>query len=163
METTKTTEKFQSVHKTFSYTHKSAVTNQWSSLAFGIGMVIVPLIYPFGLRIRRAVILSPEVLSTILIICGALLLLMTFFSIRKARVLAAQGGTVTVDKGRVTYPEVNKSKIEYNSFLISDISYIKDDDEENQFKVSLPDKYIVFEIKYFASQEDFDEFRSLFN
>ena len=134
METTKTTEKFQSVHKTFSYTPKSALTNQWSSLAFGIGMVIVPLIYPFGLRIRRAVILSPEVLST-----------------------------VTVDKGRVTYPEVNKNKIEYNSFLISDINYIKDDDEENQFKVSLPDKYIVFEIKYFASQEDFDEFRSLFN
>ena len=61
METTKTTEKFQSVHKTFSYTPKSALTNQWSSLAFGIGMVIVPLIYPFGLRIRRAVILSPEV------------------------------------------------------------------------------------------------------
>ena len=57
----------------------------------------------------------------------------------------------------------NKNKIEYNSFLISDINYIKDDDEENQFKVSLPDKYIVFEIKYFASQEDFDEFRSLFN
>ena len=163
METTKTTEKFQSVHKTFSYTPKSALTNQWSSLAFGIGMVIVPLIYPFGLRIRRAVILSPEVLSTILIICGALLLLMTFFSIRKARVLAAQGGTVTVDKGRVTYPEVNKSKIEYNSFLISDISYIKDDDEENQFKVSLPDKYIVFETKYFASQEEFEGFRSLFN
>lgn len=145
------------------YTPKSALTNQWSSLAFGIGMVIVPLIYPFGLRIRRAVILSPEVLSTILIICGALLLLMTFFSIRKARVLAAQGGTITVDKGRVTYPEVNKNKIEYNSFLISDINYIKDDDEENQFKVSLPDKYIIFEIKYFASQEDFDEFRSLFN
>ena len=47
METTKTTEKFQSVHKTFSYTPKSALTNQWSSLAFGIGMVIVPLIYPF--------------------------------------------------------------------------------------------------------------------
>ena len=106
---TKTTEKFQSVHKTFSYTPKSALTNQWSSLAFGIGMVIVPLIYPFGLRIRRAVILSPEVLSTILIICGALLLLMTFFSIRKARVLAAQGGTVTVDKGRVTYPEVHNN------------------------------------------------------
>lgn len=42
METTKTTEKFQSVHKTFSYTPKSALTNQWSSLAFGIGMVINP-------------------------------------------------------------------------------------------------------------------------
>ena len=94
---------------------------------------------------------------------GVLLLIMTYFDIRKARVLAAQGGTITVDKGRVTYPEVNKNKIEYNSFLISDINYIKDDDEENQFKVSLPDKYIVFETKYFASQEDFEEFRSLFN
>ena len=150
METTKTTEKFKSVHQTFSYTPPSAWTNQWSSLAFGI-------------RIRRAVILSPAVFSTILIIGGVLLLIMTYFDIRKARVLAAQGGTITVDKGRVTYPEVNKSKIEYNSFLISDISYIKDDDEENQFKVSLPDKYIVFETKYFASQEDFEEFRSLFN
>ena len=144
METTKTTEKFKSVHQTFSYTPPSAWTNQWSS-------------------IRRAVILSPAVFSTILIIGGVLLLIMTYFDIRKARVLAAQGGTITVDKGRVTYPEVNKSKIEYNSFLISDISYIKDDDEENQFKVSLPDKYIVFETKYFASQEDFEEFRSLFN
>ena len=155
METTKTTEKFKSVHQTFSYTPPSAWTNQWSSLAFGIGMIVVPLIYPFGLRIRRAVILSPAVFSTILIIGGVLLLIMTYFDIRKARVLAAQGGTITVDKGRVTYPEVNKSKIEY--------SYIKDDNEENQFKVSLPDKYIVFETKYFASQEDFEEFRSLFN
>ena len=58
METTKTTEKFKSVHQTFSYTPPSAWTNQWSSLAFGIGMIVVPLIYPFGLRIRRAVILS---------------------------------------------------------------------------------------------------------
>ena len=50
MEPTKTTEKFTSVHKTFSYTPQSALTNQWSNLAFGIGMVVVPLIYPFGDR-----------------------------------------------------------------------------------------------------------------
>ena len=41
METTKTTEKFKSVHQTFSYTPPSAWTNQWSSLAFGIGMIVV--------------------------------------------------------------------------------------------------------------------------
>ena len=42
MEPTKTTEKFTSVHKTLSYTPQSALTNQWSNLAFGIGMVVVP-------------------------------------------------------------------------------------------------------------------------
>lgn len=40
METTKTTEKFKSVHQTFSYTPPSAWTNQWSSLAFGIGVIV---------------------------------------------------------------------------------------------------------------------------
>lgn len=55
MEPTKTTEKFTSVHKTFSYTPQSALTNQWSNLAFGIGMVVVPLIYPFGLRGGRSI------------------------------------------------------------------------------------------------------------
>lgn len=44
MEPTKTTEKFTSVHKTFSYTPQSALTNQWSNLAFGIGMVVVPFL-----------------------------------------------------------------------------------------------------------------------
>ena len=154
-------EKFESVHKTFNYTPKSVFTNQLSSLAFGIGMIVIPAIYPFGIRIRRAEILSPAVFSTILIIGGVLLLVLTFFNMRKARALIAQGGTIKIDGGRVTYPVIKGGKVEYDSFLVSDINYIKDDDEENQCKVSLPDKYIVFETKYFDSWKQFEEFRSL--
>ena len=76
--------KFESVQKTFNYTPRSALSNQWVTLAFGIGMVVVPLIHPFGLRIRRAEILSPGVFSAILIIAGILLLVMAYFDIRKA-------------------------------------------------------------------------------
>lgn len=39
--------------------------------------------------------------------------------------------------------------------------YIKDDEEENQCKVSLPDKYVIFEIKYFDSYDEFEEFRAI--
>ena len=145
--------KFESVQKTFNYTPRSALSNQWVTLAFGIGMVVVPLIHPFGLRIRRAEILSPGVFSAIL---------MAYFDIRKARVLASQGGRITVNGMRVTYPTVNKKKIEYESFLISDIEWIKDRDEDNQFVVQLPDKRVIFEIKYFDSVDEFDEFRELF-
>lgn len=152
METEKTKEKFKSVHRTFVYTPKSSLTNQLSSLAFGIGMIVVPLL-----------ILPSGTLSTILIVGGALLLIMTLYSIRKARVLAAHGGSITIDKGRVTYPKVKKGQIVYDSFLISDIRTIEDDSEENQCNVDLPDRYIVFETKYFASQDEFDEFRSLLN
>ena len=117
-------EKFESVNKTFNYTPNSVFTNQWSSLAFGIGMVVVPLIWPFGLRIRRVHILSPAVLSTILVIGGILLLLFTLQSMRKAKALIAQGGTIKVEGNSVTYPSIEKGKVEYRSFLISDIEYL---------------------------------------
>lgn len=154
-------ERFETLHKTFNYTPKSAFTNQWSNLAFGVGMIVVPLIFPFGVRIRRLHILSPAVFSTILIVGGILLLLMTFCNMRKAHTLAAQGGRITIDGKRVTYPVAKKNKVEYDTFLISDILNIKDDDEENECKVNLPDKFIVFEIKYFDSYDQFEEFREL--
>lgn len=56
---------------------------------------------------------------------------------------------------------MKKGKVEYRTFLTSDIEYIKDDEEENQCKVSLPDQYVVFETKYFDSWEEFEAFRSL--
>lgn len=154
--------KFESVQKTFNYTPKSALSNQWVTLAFGIGMIVVPLIHPFGLSIRRAEILSSGAFSTILVVGGILLLLMAYLDIRKAHVLAAQGGKITVNGMRVTYPTVNKKNIAYESFLISDIEWIKDRDEDNQFVVQLPDRRVIFEIKYFDSVDDFDEFRALF-
>ena len=80
---------------------------------------------------------------------------------RNARALKAAGGKITVDGTRVTYPEVEKGKVEYRSFLTTDIEYVKDDEEEHQCKVKTPDNYIVFETRYFDSEEEFEAFRSL--
>ena len=154
-------ERFASVQKTFNYTPGSIFTNQWSNLAFGIGMIVVPAICPFGLRIRRLHILSPSVLSTILIIGGIVLLVFTGLAMRKARALIRDGATITVDGNRVTYPTVKSGRVEYDTFSISDIEYIKYDAKENQCKVSLPDRYLVFEPPYFDSQDEYEEFRAL--
>ena len=154
-------ERFASVQKTFNYTPGSIFTNQWSNLAFGIGMIVVPAICPFGLRIRRLHILSPSVLSTILIIGGIVLLVFTGLAMRKARALIRDGATITVDGNRVTYPTVKSGRVEYDTFSISDIEYIKYDAKENLCKVSLPDRYLVFEPPYFDSQDEYEEFRAL--
>lgn len=71
------------------------------------------------------------------------------------------GRSSHVDGNRVTYPEVEKGKVEYRSFLTTDIEYIKDDEEEHQCKVKTPDNYIIFEAKYFDSWEEFEAFRAL--
>lgn len=154
-------ERFEREQKRFNYTPGSIFTNQWSNLAFGIGMIVIPAIWPFGLRIRRLHILSPEVLSTIFIIGGAALLVFTFLSMRKARPLIREGASITVDGNRVTFPTVKSGRVEYDSFLISDIEYIKYDEKENQCKIKLPDNYLVLEIPYFDSWEQYEEFRAL--
>lgn len=152
---------YERTQRSFNYTPASIFTNQWSNLAFGVGMIVIPAIFPFGLRIRHLRILSPAVFSTILIAGGVLLLFFTWRSMRNARALKAQGGRVAVDGNRVTYPEVEKGKVEYRSFLTTDIEYIKDDEEEHQCKVKTPDNYIIFEAKYFDSWEEFEAFRAL--
>lgn len=149
------------IPRSFNYTPPSAFTNQWSNLAFGVGMIVVPALFPFGLRIRHLRILSPAALSTILIACGVLLLIFTWRSVRKARVLKAAGGKITVDGPRVTYPEVERGEVAYRSFLTTDIEYVKDDEEERQCKVKTPDNYIIFETRYFETEEEFEAFRSL--
>lgn len=152
---------FERIQRSFNYTPASIFTNQWSNLAFGVGMIVIPALFPFGIRIRHLRILSPTVFSTILIVCGALLLFFTWRSMRNARALKAAGGKITVDGNRVTYPEVVKGKVEYRSFLTTDIEYVKDDEEEHQCKVKTPDKYIILEAKYFDSWDEFEVFRSL--
>lgn len=149
------------IQRSFSYSPESIFTNQWSNLAFGIGMIVIPALFPFGLRIRHLRILSPAAFSTILIAGGVLLLFFTWRSMRNARALKAAGGKITVDGTRVTYPEVEKGKVEYRSFLTTDIEYVKDDGEEHQCKVKTPDDYIIFEVRYFDSREEFEAFRRL--
>ena len=119
---------FERIQRSFNYTPESIFTNQWSNLAFGVGMIVIPALFPFGLRIRHLRILSPAVFSTILIVGGVLLLFFTWRGMRNARALKAVGGKITVDGTRVTYPEVEKGKVEYRSFLTSDIEYVKDDE-----------------------------------
>ena len=150
---------FERIQRSFNYTPESIFTNQWSNLAFGVGMIVIPALFPFGLRIRHLRILSPAVFSTILIVGGVLLLFFTWRGMRNARALKA--GKITVDGTRVTYPEVEKGKVEYRSFLTSDIEYVKDDEEEHQCKVKTPDNYIIFETRYFDSEEEFEAFRAL--
>ena len=155
------TQNTRSAGRRFGYTPASIFTIQLSNLAFGLGMVVVPLVFPFGVRIRRLQILSPAVFSTILILGGALLLLFTFLGMRKARALKAEGGSISVDGDRVTYPEVCKGRVRYDSFLISDIERIKDDDDQSQCRITLPDRHIVLETDYFDSAEEYAAFRSL--
>ena len=120
----------------FSYTPSNPFSGSVSSLAIGAGMVVVPLVYPFGIRIGRMRILGPTAVTIIFVIGGLALLAFTVREIMQARKLIAQGGEITVEGGKVTIPVVRKKEVVNESFLLSEVEYTKFDEEENEFKIS---------------------------
>ena len=61
----------------FSYTPTNPFSGSLSSLAIGAGMVIVPLVYPFGIRIGRMPILGATATTIIFVVGGLALLTFT--------------------------------------------------------------------------------------
>lgn len=92
----------------FNYTPTNPFSGSLSSLAIGAGMVIVPLVYPFGIRIGRMPILGATATTVIFVVGGLTLLAFTAREIMQARRLIAQGGEITVDGDLVTIPVVKK-------------------------------------------------------
>ena len=140
----------------FSYTPSNPFSGSVSSLAIGAGMVVVPLVYPFGIRIGRMRILGPTAVTIIFVIGGLALLAFTVREIMQARKLIAQGGEVTI-------PVVRKKEVVNESFLLSEVEYTKFDEEENEFKISLPADHHVIRGAFFENAEAFDAFKSIFD
>ena len=61
----------------FNYTPTNPFSGSLSSLAIGAGMVIVPLVYPFGIRIGRMPILGATATTVIFVVGGLTLLAFT--------------------------------------------------------------------------------------
>ena len=146
----------------FNYTPTNPFSGSLSSLAIGAGMVIVPLVYPFGIRIGRMPILGATATTIIFVVGGLALLTFTVREIMQARKLIAQGGEITVDGDLVTIPVVKKGTVTNESFRLPDVEYTKFDAEENEFSISLPADHHVIRGAFFESSDAFDAFKSTF-
>ena len=138
----------------FNYTPSNPFSGSVSSLAIGAGMVIVPLVWPFGIRIGR--------ITIIFVLGGLALLAFTALEITKARKLIAQGGEITVDGDQVTIPVVKKGAVVLESFKLSEVERTKFDEEENEFNISLPSDHHVIRGAFFDSADAFEAFKSVF-
>lgn len=147
--------------KTFNYTPTNPVMSKLTTIGIALFMIVFPLIAPFGIRIGRMRILGPTAVTVIFVLGGAALLIFTLLEIRKARVLAAQGASITVDGDKVTYPVVKKDRIEQGQFNITDIEWVKYDDEENECKIKTVNDHIILRTDFFENWEAYEAFRAL--
>lgn len=131
-------------------------------LAVSVGMVVVPLVYPFGIRIGSTRILGPTGTAIVFIIGGLVLLAMTLNKVRLARALASNGGKIVVDADSVTYPIIKKGAKTDKTFKISDIKHLKYDDEDGELEIFLmDDTQITLHAGFFESFERYEKFFAL--
>lgn len=125
-------------------------------------MVIVPLVYPFGIRIGRMPILGATATTVIFVVGG--LTLLAFTDARSCRRAGSSlmAGEITVDGDLVTIPVVKKGTVTNESFRLPDVEYTKFDAEENEFTISLPAAHHVIRGAFFESSDAFDAFKSTF-
>lgn len=148
--------------RTFNYTPSSPFSGKLTNLGISLVMIVFPLVAPFGIRIGSMRILGPTAVTILFVAGGAVLLLCTLLEIRKARALATAGGRITIDGDRVTFPVVRKGAVTEETLLIPQVERTKFDEEENEFKIALPDAHHTFNAGYFDSEEEFEAFRALF-
>lgn len=150
--------------KSYSYKPSNPFSGKITNLAIAIGMIVVPLVVPFGIRIGRLKILGPTPTAIIFVAGGALLLLFTLLEIRKAKaIIDAGGGRITVEEGKVTIPVIRKGSLAEETFAVDQVKRTKFDDEEKEFEIDLGEGVShTLQSNYFESDELFEEFRSIF-
>lgn len=148
--------------KTFKYGSKSVLKDNLTTIGLSLLMVIVPIVYPFGLKIGSTRVLGPLPTAIILIAIGLFILVKVLLTIRQARALAAKGCIITVDDDQVTYPIIKKGVVQWEVFKISEVSDVGYDEEDGILTVALPNgTKVKFDLDFFESLAELKEFVAL--
>ena len=147
---------------TFNYSSKSSVKENLTEILVGAALIIVPIVYPFGIRIGATRILGPLPTAILLAIAGLFLLYKAWKKIRQARLLSSKGCVITVDNGRVTYPIIKKGTVDMGTFKVSDMTDLKYNQDDGILIVTLADgNTIKFDVDFFDSLTKLKEFSEL--
>ena len=147
---------------TFNYSSKSSIKDNLTEILIGAALIIVPIVYPFGIKIGTARILAPLPTAIILALVGLYLVFKAWRKIRQAGKLSAKSGVITVDGNNVTYPAINKGKVEMRSFTLSEISNVDYNYDNGILTVSLANGSIIrFDLDFFDGLPQLKEFVAL--
>lgn len=148
--------------ETFKYAQASPLKKNANKLGMGALLVIVPLVYPFGVRLGSLHLLGPIPTTIILVAVGLYLLVTAFLDIQKSNKLNARNSVITIDEVKLTYPVVEKGEVIDQTILLSDI-IDTDYDQDEEILTVKPNtgKGIKFESDYFETPEHFKKFLAL--
>ena len=147
---------------TFNYSSKSSIKDNLTEILTGAALIIVPIVYPFGIKVGTLRILGPLPTAIILALIGLYMLFRAWQKIHKARKLASQNCSITIDGDKVTYPVIAKGNIEMRSFTLSEISNSNYNYDDGILTIILTNgSTIKFDVDFFDGLPQLQEFTAL--
>ncbi len=144
---------------TFNYSSKSSIKDNLTEILIGAALIIVPVVYPFGIKIGTARILGPLPTAIILALVGLCMLFRAWRKIYKTRKLAAKSCVIAVDGDKVTYPVIVKGDVEIRSFTLSEISNSNYNYGEGILTIALSNGSVIeFDLDFFDGLSQLKEF-----
>ena len=147
---------------TFNYSSKSSIKDNLTEILIGAALIIIPIVYPFGIKVGTLRILGPLPTAIILSLVGLYMLFRAWRKIHKARKLAAKSCIITVDGDKVTYPVIVKGNVEMHSFTLSEISSSNYNYDEGILTIVLTNGSTAkFDVDFFDGLPQLKEFAAL--
>ena len=104
---------------TFNYSSKSSIKDNLTEILVGAGLIIVPVVYPFGIKVGTLRILGPLPTAIILALVGLYMLFRAWRKIHKARKLAAKSCIINVEMRSFTLSEISSSNYNYDNGILT--------------------------------------------
>ena len=147
---------------TFNYSSKSSIKDNLTEILVGAGLIIVPVVYPFGIKVGTLRILGPLPTAIILAHDGLYMLFRAWRKIHKARKLAAKSCIITDDGEKVTYPVNEKGNDEMRTITLSEKSSTNYKYDNGNLTITLANGSTAkFDVDFFDGLPQLKEFAAL--
>lgn len=144
--------------KQFNYTPKTGIMECITSFIMPVVLIVLPIVYPFGIRLKRFNLLPYPYSMYVLVAIGALLFIYQLRRIRKDAKLKQHVQPIRVDEDKISFVRIHKGIPQEVTFTLADIKNLDLDTEDEILEVQTEKSKYKFDADFFDSKAEFKQF-----
>lgn len=148
--------------KEFNYKPGGFKISDFASIAIAIALIVVPVVMPFDLTLKRLVILTYPYTMYLMIVIGIALLVYQIMRLNKEAKLRKVARPIIVDGDIISFVKVGSKGVEECSINLQQDNKVEYDSEDEILTITTSTGKFKFDCDYFENPQRFAEFCKLF-
>lgn len=147
--------------KQFNYTPKTGIMECITSFIMPVVLIVLPIVYPFGIQLKRFNILPYPYSMYVLVAIGVLLFIYQLRRIRKNTRLKQHVQPIRIDEDKISFVRIHKGGPQEVTFNLADIKNLDLDNEDEILEVETEESKYKFNADFFDSKAEFTQFMKM--